>query len=222
MWTWWVDEQLGLIKSSKLMDVATVNMAITMPKHYVVDPNHQVEFWMLVENYIKARYPFVNILNIRDVHETNIFEGQTLRYVHQACQERDIDVLYIHSKGFISNTSHVSAWRQILNYYTIDQWPKCLKRLETNDVVGVKDSIVPNNMVTGNFWWSKSQHIRNLPEPLNSAAYQTDRNKYPDGGAYRYTFEDWVTLNNPSVHYIVDTKTSHYEDYCFLEDLIKK
>ena len=222
MWPWWVDEQLGLIKSSKLLDVATVNMAITMPKYVAVDPNHYVPFWELVVNYLNNRYPFVKVLDIRDVSETNLYEGQTLRFLHQACQDRDMDVAYIHSKGFISNTAHVSAWRQILNHYTITEWPSCLKYLETNDVVGIKDKICTEKSVTGNFWWSKSEYIRTLPEPLNSTVYQTDTARYPDGGAYRYTFEDWVFANNPKIHHIVDTNTSHYEDFCFLEDLIKK
>ena len=222
-WPWWVDEQLGLIKSSKLIDVATVNMAITMPKYVAVDPNHYVPFWELVADYVSRRYPFVRILDIRDTSDTNLYEGQTLRFLHQACQDRDIDVMYIHSKGCISNTAHVSTWRQVLNHFTIAEWPTCLKYLETNDVVGVKDKYsLSHKTVSGNFWWSKSEYIRNLPEPLNSTTYQTDPNRYPDGGAYRYTFEDWISVNNPSVHYIVDTKTDHYADYCFLEDLLKK
>jgi hypothetical protein len=221
-WTWWVDEQLGLIKSSKLVDVAKVNMAITMPKYCVVDPNHPVEFWMNVANYIQTRYPFVNILDIRDTSDVNLYEGQTLRFVHQACQERDMDVVYIHSKGGISNTAHVASWRQILNHFTIAEWPTCLKQLATHDVVGIKDRICTDKSVTGNFWWSKSEYIRTLPEPLNSTVYNTDPNKHPDGGAYRYTFEDWVFVNNPSIHHVIDTNASHYQEYCFLENLIKK
>lgn len=222
MWTWWIDEQLGLIKSSKLLDVATVNMAITMPKHYVVDANHPVDFWILVVDYLKVRYPFVKILDVRDINEPNIYEGQTLRFLHQACQERDIDVLYIHSKGYVSNTAHVSAWRQILNHYTIEQWPKCLKYLQVTDVVGVKDKKTPEYMVSGNFWWSKSEYVRNLPEPVDSTTYQLHPEFQPDGASYRYTFEDWIAIERPVVYHVVDTKTDHYLDYCFLENLIQK
>ena len=219
MWTWWVDEQLGLIKSSKLHEIANINMAITMPRQWVVDVNHSVEFWVLVVDYLTARYPFVKILDMRDINDPNIYEGQTLRFLHKACQERDIDVLYVHSKGYTSNTAHISSWRQILNHYTISEWPKCLKHLEMVDVVGVKDSQSLEYTVSGNFWWSKSEYIRKLPEPLDSTVYQLHPGFQPDGPSYRYAFEHWLGVERPTVHHIVDTRTNHYLDYCFLENL---
>lgn len=222
MWTWWVDEQLGLMKSSKLADIATINVAITMPKHWLADINHPVEFWVLVVDYIKTRYPFVNILNIRDVFELNIFEGQTLRFLHEACKDRDIDVLYVHTKGFRSMTPSVANWRQILNHYNINQWHKCLKHLELVDLVGIKDDETLDTAVSGNFWWSKSEYIRTLAEPLDSTAYEVHPDYHPQGPSYRYAFESWITSKQPKVFHTVDTRTNHYKKFCFLEQLVKQ
>ena len=63
--------------------------------------------------------------------------------------------------------------------------------------------------------------LKNLPDPLSSNLYTTDPNYAPDGGAYRYAFEQWVLANSPTIDYLVDTKTVHYDDYCFLENLLK-
>jgi hypothetical protein len=222
MWTWWIDEQIAIIKESKLCDIATINMAITMPKLWITDPNHPSYLSLLVVDYIKARYPFVKILDIRDTGETNIFEGQTLKFVHRACMERDIDVLYIHSKGYFSNTAYVSSWRQILNHFTIREWPRCLKYLDRVDVVGIKDANSLEHAVSGNFWWSKSEYIRKLPEPIDSSLYHSHADFHPDGISYRYAFEEWISLKRPAVHHMVDTRTDHYKDYCFLERLTQK
>jgi hypothetical protein len=42
---------------------------------------------------------------------------------------------------------------------------------------------------------------------------------YPTGHAYRYAFERWLLINKPKVAHIVDTKTDHYTNYCFVENL---
>ena len=62
MWTWWVDQQLTLIKESKLHNVATINMAITMPYDWTetfgvfITANgnalHQINFCDKVIEYI--------------------------------------------------------------------------------------------------------------------------------------------------------------------------
>lgn len=217
MWTWWVDEQISLLKSSKLADVASVQMAITMPVFWV-DTNGKF-FKDTVVEYINKRYPFVKILNVRDVGKPNFYEGQTLRFLHSHCLTTDGVVLYIHSKGYTSQTPQVSCWRQILNHYCIEEWTTALKKLHDHDVVGVKDAVCEPHMVSGNFWWANNEFIRRLPRPLESELYQTRESFYPGGPDYRYSFEDWLWSGKPYVYHIVDTKTDHFKDLCFLEDL---
>jgi hypothetical protein len=231
MWTWWIDQQLGLIKSSKLADIATVNIAVTAPKFWEAingitfrengTKNDGWNFGQKIQEYISTRYPFVNILDIRDISANN-YEGNTLKLLYDRCQIVDADILYIHSKGVISASPSVAAWREILNHYCINEWPRCIKMLETSDVVGIKDLKSQDFTVSGNFWWSKSSHIRTLYDPLDTSRYVEDPMLHPGAPAYRYGFEYWILHNQPTVNYIIDTETDHFDRYCFLEDLLKK
>lgn len=247
-WPWWIDEQLGLLKRSKLVDIAKINMAITMPVYmsgmYGLNFNRnkspeqytyhdsqgrilvhnpigpELNFDQKVREYINMRYPFVNILDVRDTADPNIYEGQTLDLLYKACLEKDIDVLYFYNKGITRSGAAVANWKEVLNYYLVEKWPECVKLLETSDVVGVKDLVCMDYTVSGNFWWSKSSHIKTLPNPLNSDQYMgAEVNLYPNGPAYRYAFERWLLINKPKIAHIVDTKTDHYTNYCFVENL---
>jgi hypothetical protein len=247
-WAWWIDEQLGLLKKSKLADIAKINMAITMPVymsglyglnflrnkspeqyvyydeqgriqvHNPVGP--ELNFDQKVREYINKRYPFVNVVNVRDTADTNIYEGQTLDILYKSCVEKDIDVLYFYNKGITRAGAAVANWKEVLHYYLVEKWPECVLLLQDADVVGVKDLVCMDFTVSGNFWWSKSSHVRTLPNPLNSDQYMgTTFEMYPNAPAYRYAFERWLLINKPKVAHIVDTKSDHYTNYCFIEDL---
>ena len=75
MWVWWVDEQLGLIKESGLADNAKVKMCITMPLGLIgqikKDNSVYVEknYTEVVLEYINSHYPFVEIVDMRDIGE---------------------------------------------------------------------------------------------------------------------------------------------------------
>ena len=231
-WAVLFDQHIKLITQSKLNNLANFNLAITMPMHWThmwgipyksnQDKNIEITFSNKVQEYINTRYPWINILEIRDVNEPNIYEGQTLKLLHdRCCQTDNFDVLYLHSKGMVSSSASVMVWREILDHYCITEWANCLKKLQNSNVVGVNDAKTRNIIMSGNFWWSKSEHIKSLPNPLQSDLYMGDQSDfYPNQPAYRYSFERWILSNSPIVTYIIDTKTDHYDHYCFLEDLI--
>lgn len=237
-WHWFVDQQLSAIRNSKLSDIATINIAITMPRwwntldgdtiiknsnEWEVQAHEHILFDEKVREYINMRYPFVNIIDIRDISQPNIYEGQTLELLHKRCSEVDINVLYIHSKGVRkSGYACVANWREVLNYFCITQWAKCLKNLETSDVVGVSDKLSHDSILSGNFWWSKSSYIKTLPEPLDSTKYVKYDYQYPDQPNYRFAFEYWVLANSPKIYHIASTDTNHYRNYCFLENIETK
>ena len=234
-WIWWVDQQLLLIRNSKLSNIAKINMAITMPKYWasidgiyfikntkIPDQNIHISFENKVVEYINLRYPFVNILDIRDTGAPNIYEGHTLKLLHDRCQVADINVLYFHSKGVLNNGSaSVANWREILNHFCISEWAECVGQLQQSDVVGLKESS-KLNIVSGNFWWANSNYIKTLPDPLASDKYMSATDCWPGQQSYRYSFEHWITVNNPHIHFIADTEVNHYRQYCFLEDVIKR
>lgn len=231
MWTWYVDQQLTLIKTSKLSNIAQVNVTVTMPMlwasmfeiGFTANNNKEkiLTFGEKVTEYINTRYPFANILEIRDT-PANLYEGLTLRYLYDNSQFDDFLALYVHSKGVVSASASVANWREILNHYHITEWPTAIKLLEDYQVLGVADAHTRGEIVSGNFFWARSDYIKTLQEPLNTTTYVTDENMYPSGYAYRYGFEKWILSNNPKLYYLIDTKTDHFDNYCFLEDLLKK
>ena len=234
-WIWWVDQQLLLIRNSKLSNIAKINMAITMPKYWAaingtyfikntdtVNQDIRISFESKVVEYINLRYPFVNILDIRDTGAPNIYEGHTLKLLYNRCHEADIDVLYFHSKGVINNGSaSIANWREILNHFCITEWVECVNQLQYADVVGLKETS-KLNIISGNFWWSNSKYIRSLPDPIASEKYMSAADCWPGKISYRYSFEHWIAVNNPNIYFVADTALNHYRQYCFLEDVIKR
>ena len=213
--TWWIDDHVARLRSSGLVNNAKVNICITMPT--CLDFGN---FGKNIKSYINARYSFINILDIRDTGEQNIYEGQTLKFLYDRCLLDDNTiVLYTHSKGIGHPTIFNNCWRQILDYYSVDRWKKCVDILENNniDLVGVKD--ISKLTVSGNVWWAKSSYIKTLPEPVDSSKY-TVEHKWPGTREYRWAFEDWISLNNPQTYHMANTQVYHYDVARFLEDLI--
>ena len=162
------------------------------------------------------RYPFVNVVDIRDNTEPNVYEGKTLKLLHQRAAEVDTYFLYLHSKG-ITNYSPIGTttnWKDVLDHCIIKEWPYHVRKLQDYHVSGVRDAISSDLVMSGNYWWSTSKHIRTLADPLDTEAYYE-----PLGPTYRYAFERWITSNQATLNYIVDTQTNHYTTNCFVEKL---
>lgn len=228
-------EQLSLIESTGLAEKAQIKMCITMPTSWqnlegfpflmCKQNDINITFQEKVMEYIHTRYPFVQIISVREsTLQPNLYEGTTLHEVYKFAQTEDAKILYIHNKGTIELTEMSIAWREILNHFCITEWNKRIKELDNFDVIGVADSHVntENKILSGNFWWSKTDHIKKLPPPINST-YLDDVNLHPQGPSYRYSFEKWVTFpTDTKIHYVYNTKINHYTDYMFLEDILKE
>lgn len=228
-WSWCLDEQMKLIKQSGLDKVAKVKMCINMPMLWNAlmdmpftkskEVTVPISFAEKVQEYIHDRYPFIQIVSIRDNARPNIYEGLTLHELHKIALKEDANILYFNNKGAVSNSSSVGCWRQILNHFCITEWEKRIKELEENDVVGLADAKTENFTMSGNFWWSKSEYIRKLPQPLNTE-YLSETNFHMFGPSYRYAFEKWIMIGEDAkIHYAFDTKTDHYKECLFLEDI---
>lgn len=242
-WSWWVDYQLSAIRKSKLSDVSVVNMVITMPDEWTtffgswytkngkdyarfeVPDDERLNFGGKVREYINARYPFVNILEIRSTERnSNLYEGITLDILYKRCQVDDIHVLYMNNKGISGTTSSPATlnWLEALTYFFTERWAFCINKLDDYDMIGMKDGGASNEKVfSGNFWWARSEYIRKLPEPLDSTTYMQGYSEIGPGQKhYRYSFEHWPVAGQPNAYYF-DTKTNHYNEYFFLEDYLK-
>ena len=227
-WTWWVDEQMSLLKSTGLADVSTVNMCITLPLG-ICDEKKDVRYDGLVINYITENYPFVNILNVRGTHEENLFEGQTVSQLYQYCLKNDGYVFYFHNKGMSSYATHIpyclKDWRHYMQYFNIERWQDCVAKLEEGyDCAGVswikREDLagdIPTegkryigNHFSGNYWWARNDYIRRLPDPLKVEDYVHVPSMMDHFKTYRYAFELWIGDENTKYYSFHQSKTHHY------------
>ena len=63
-------------------------------------------------------------------------------------------------------------WVEYLEFFILHNYKTCLEKLDEYDVVGTEYLGPPNHRnphMSGNFWWTKSSHIKNLVVPLEKA-----------------------------------------------------
>lgn len=223
MWPWFLDQQLGLIQTSKLATISNTNICITMPRYWNemfgirlrLANGTFCSFEEKVREYIELRYPWATIVDIRDVGLENISEAHTLRFLYKKAvdAEQPFDVLYFNNKGAVSGfTPEVYEWRKLLDRYMIEKWPTCLKLLAESDVVGVSDKKSGIAVTSGNFWWSKSEYVSTLTDPLeiNNWASPTMQ---PGKHEFRYSCELWIMQGNRKYTTVYHTDKDHYVDF---------
>ena len=138
---------------------------------------------------------------LKDLPKTNLtkfkeneFEYRGIKKVWDYSQEYKGKVLYFHTKG-VSNRyinletkqesewkiRGVEWWKEIMEYFLIDNFKDCIQELELYDQCGVTSV---NKWWWGNFWWSKLEWIQINEEPKPGT---------------RWLFESWLNnLRNPS------------------------
>lgn len=105
-------------------------------------------------------------------------EDITLKRIWEDCKTEDMKVLYFHSKGSTSYSTNVNPdnivkhkeyfyWRGFMNWAALHMWAFCENALGTCDVAGGDYHPTPSPHFCGNFWWATSNHIRQLPDPLD-------------------------------------------------------
>lgn len=132
-------------------------------------------------NYIddekKAELLYKKYEKVKVSHHINYYEYSGIKKVWDLGQEDSMKILYFHAKG-VSNkyrrydkqeeisenkVNSIKSWREVLEYFLIDNWKTCIKKLESYDNVGVT---CDNGWFWGNFWWTQSKHIKIKKEPL--------------------------------------------------------
>lgn len=166
-WLEIITEQLDLLKKSNLYENA--------------EQIHFCCFSEIKENIIQ----FIKIIQEFDsdkkstiiIQPYNDNEKLTLTYMQTICKSLSNEkVLYFHTKGVTSylrygefGNKNIKSWRNIMEYYLIENWIKCYKLLSDHDVVGafygnwhqLTGQII--NYYSGNFWWSTVSHINKTP-----------------------------------------------------------
>ncbi len=205
---WWIDEQLSDIEKSNLKNYSNINMCITINKNLIYGYN-KTSLESII-TYINTKYNFVNILDIRDTSEENIYEQQTLNYLHEFSKHNpNTKILYIHTKGISIFSETQKEWLEILTKTLVYDWKTCIEYLNNNDIVAINDNgnnhRKDNNLqtiVSGNFFWANTNYIATLPNPKDTHIYGKDNT--------RYDYELWITHNKPKIAFVYNQHTNHY------------
>jgi hypothetical protein len=154
-------------------------------------------------------YSFLEVVRKNDpnnkiqviIHPSNDNERGTLILLQEVVSHYDeeVFVLYSHTKGVSSKHIHpdmdikedyILSWRKIMEYFTKERWEDAIKNLEENDAVGCfydywKGAYFSFSYFSGNFWWSKSSHIKTLSDikknPDNWMSCELFISTRPDG-----------------------------------------
>lgn len=101
-------------------------------------------------------------------NEQHLHEGPTMKALLKFAEENDgYSIFYFHMKGITKlDWKGVIDWRNMMSYYLIENWQRCLKILPNYDAVGTNyvdkywGGYDPH--YSGTFWWSTSEYIRTL------------------------------------------------------------
>ena len=146
-------------------------------------------------------------LNNDKLSPPHVSENVTIKHLYDhACRE-DAYFLYNHSKGVTTFERFLKQgyynwfinhyyWKEFITWGVIDEWKNCVEALEIYDVVGANYQTTPEPHFSGNFWWSKSSHIKKLPDPSTEQWWfdlQKDHsNKWLRNASVRFKDEMWV------------------------------
>lgn len=133
-------------------------------------------------NFIRNNMDGLNF-EIKFKTTKNEFEFPSLKIIKNLCDNEDCYIFYIHTKGvsitknnmsfyhgsndFEHISNCVKDWREYMTYFIIHKHKECLDKLKEYDACGVNLVDNPSKHFSGNFWWSKSDYIKKLPNIEN-------------------------------------------------------
>jgi hypothetical protein len=154
--------------------------------------------------------------------DSSFTESITLNRVWEDCKNEDMKVLYFHSKGSTSYSTNVNLvnitkhkeyyyWRSFMNWAVLDRWAWCENALENHDIAGGDYKEVPSPHFCGNFWWATSNHIRQLPNPLDKTWWhklqETTTDPWIKQAPVRMYDEFWIgSKENIKAYNVIDLK----------------
>lgn len=114
----------------------------------------------------------------------NEYEYGALKIIKNLSKNENFYCYYLHSKGvsltentykrhkleidYKLMTESIKSWRKYMEYFLINEHEKCINSLNSDfDVCGVQLRSTPRTNFlhfSGNFWWTKSDYVKKLPE----------------------------------------------------------
>lgn len=115
------------------------------------------------------------------------WEQATLTELWKAAQDEEAIYFYAHTKGGYDRALHKQIWCRSMLFFNVVAFQVALDALQTHAAVGchwltkeafphIADQNNPEGhpYFAGNFWWSKTEHIRRLQEPKRDNRFQAE------------------------------------------------
>ena len=171
-----IDQYLSLMKASGLLDVLT---------QLYIDC---VGDGQLPSVAAYSSYP-ITVERVSSVLEDNEFPTQHHLWSYARDHPTSF-LLYLHTKGVGKEINPaIEDWVSYMTYFLIEQWQSCVKELESNKTVGVDLRPEFHLHYSGNFWWTRADFVRLLPNPLEFR----DLTRYPNAiQSWRHNAEFWI------------------------------
>lgn len=128
----------------------------------------------------------------------------------------DSFILYMHSKGVRytgTKREFANDWRNLMEYFVVNQWRSCIKYLEDKCAVGVNHATFPSPHFSGNFWWARANHIKRCAQNLmsNKASFMTTR-YYCEQWLFRDASNRSFSQSQMPVVCLWKSETDHYNN----------
>lgn len=122
--------------------------------------------------------------------ESRGYEQITLEKMREHSQRSEGYYFYAHSKSSSNNRQSNKCWMRTMEICNVLQWEKVLPRLNSVEAVGcfwMTYEKFPNHVhwndvdndtnsfFAGNYWWTTSEIIKNLPKPDTTNRYMAEQ-----------------------------------------------
>jgi hypothetical protein len=215
-WLGVVLEQMKLMEDCELFE--------NLSEFHVTAVSRTQEDGNNFSDFIKLYYPNANVeivinpfendqtmlTDFDGLVENNITETHTLKKLQKRASEVDANILYFHTKAITAFQRHVIGkqgemnrfrtycnWRHFLNWGVLEKWRLCVNLLKDYDCAGANYGSNPVPHYSGTFWWSKSEHINQLPSLDELDWYQNMKDESSNGwfkyqASKRFADEMWI------------------------------
>lgn len=109
-------------------------------------------------------------------------EVDTLNLIWEKSKKENFYCLHLHSKGVTHINSQssciecIESWIAYLEHFCIYRHESCIDKLKEGNTCGVELRSNPFIHYCGNFWWAKSDYIKNMTSPKEYLSIQIEKN----------------------------------------------
>jgi hypothetical protein len=206
-WKSIVDEQLGKMRDSGLLD----NCDLYMSLHYNESSFDQLK--TEYSNYKNIHWIFRDAAKEEYEYPTAMLMQETA-----IATREEFYALYLHLKGitFLNtpNETTTKHWRWLMDYWNIEKWRDCVAKLDEGyETVGCLQLPQPIQHFSGNVHWARASFIRRcsrLKMPSTVGFIKQVDQPYN----YRHDVETWYGFNKAKSYSFYNDPLDHYWQEC--------